>query len=95
MLAGECQEIFTATILTFLTSEAVVQITAVQAPVNDLLDIDHDKGFSVPSASLPVNCFLVGTADPLIPQKSFHARHERYVRVVSYLLAGQVVHGVS
>jgi len=39
VLAGECQEIFTATILTFHTSEAVVQITAVRAPVNDLLKI--------------------------------------------------------
>ena len=81
--------------LLFRAGKPVVQITVIETATDHLLDIDPDKGLSVPSAALPVNCFMAGTADPLILQKSFHTRHERYVQVVPYLRAGQVVHGVS
>jgi len=38
-LAGEGQEIFMAAILSFHTGKAVVQIAAIQIPMNNLLDI--------------------------------------------------------
>ncbi len=38
-LAGECKEIFMAAIFAFHTGKAVVEIAAVQIPVNDLLNI--------------------------------------------------------
>jgi len=39
VLAGECQKIFMATILTLYTGKAVVQITAIEIAINHLLDI--------------------------------------------------------
>jgi hypothetical protein len=37
-LAGECQEVFVAAIFALHTGKAVVQVAAVQIPVDDLLD---------------------------------------------------------
>jgi hypothetical protein len=38
-LAGECQQIFMATIFTFHTGKAVVQITAIEIAIDHLLDV--------------------------------------------------------
>jgi len=38
-LAGECQEIFMAAIFAFHAGKAVVQVPAIEVPVNDLLQI--------------------------------------------------------
>ena len=37
-LAGECQEVFVAAVFAFYTGKPVVDVAAVQIPVDDLLD---------------------------------------------------------
>jgi hypothetical protein len=42
-LAGKCQEIFMAAVFAFHTGKAVVQVPAIEVPVNDLLQIGPPK----------------------------------------------------
>jgi hypothetical protein len=52
-LAGEGQKIFMAAVFAFHTGEAIVQIAAIEIPVNDLLEIGTEKSI------LPFKSFLI------------------------------------
>ena len=52
-IAGENHEVFVAAVFAFHASKAVVQIAAIEIPVDDLLDIGTEKSI------LPFKSFLI------------------------------------
>jgi hypothetical protein len=49
-LAGECQKVFVAAVFAFHTGKPVVDLAAIQIPINHLLDVRSPESvlFSVP-----------------------------------------------